>query len=297
MIFARSTAAALLMMLAAFGALSLPARALDPPELEALLSEANTAFQEGNRVAATDTQAAQAHYEDATLRLERIIREGGIQNGKLFYNLGNIWYQRGDIGRSVLNYLRAEQYIPNNVNLQQNLAFVRQQRRDRFEETDRRKVLSTLFFWHYDLASGTRLRLFAISFLLFWGLAAARLFWRKPAITLGLALSGAVALALFVSLSLEARHHQAHPRGVVIAPEVVARKGDGETYQPSFAEPLHAGTEFTVHEDRGAWLLVALPDERTCWVPRGDIALVRDLPGAESASVGSVPAGGVPVGG
>ena len=184
------------------------------------------------------------------------------------------------LARSILNYLRAEQYIPNNANLQQNLAFVRQQRLDAFEFTERRKILSTVFFWHYDFSSGVRLRLFAMSFIAFWTLAALRLYRKHGLLNGMLAASGLLAASLFVSLTIEARHHRNHPAGVILAAETVARKGDGETYQPSFAEPLHAGTEFTLLEDRGTWVHVALPDDRTCWVARGDIALVRDRPGA-----------------
>ena len=254
--------------------------ALEGSDLKSLLSEATAAFEAGNRLAATDKAGAQAEYEKATLRLERIIREGHVNNGKLYYNLGNIWYQRGDIGRAILNYLRAEQYMPNNVNLQQNLSFVRQQRKDAFQQTEARKVLKTVFFWHYDLTSGVRLRLFALFFIAFWGLAGARLFWRHGLITAALAGCGVLAALLFASLTLEANYHRNHPRGVVLAAESVARKGDGETYQPSFAQPLHAGTEFAVIEDRGEWVQVSLPDETTCWLPSGDIALVQDQPGA-----------------
>lgn len=269
-------------MLIAVG-LPVAAEQLGKADLERLLSESTEAFEAGNRLFATDEGAAQAEYEKATLRLERIIRDGQVENGKLYYNLGNIWYQRGNIGRSILNYLRAERYIPNNVNLQQNLAFVRQQRKDAFEPTEARKIAKTIFFWHYDLASGTRLRIFATCFLVFWGLAAARLYWRHDLLTAAIAGTGLLALLFFVSLTVEANYHRNHPRGVIVAPEVVARKGDGVTYQPSFAEPLHAGTEFTVEEDRGDWLLVALPDERTCWLPRADVGLVGELPGAGTA--------------
>lgn len=253
-----------------------PARAasMDPAEMESAFKEAIKAFETGNGLVATDAAAAQAEYEKATLRLEQIIREGGVENGKLYYNLGNVWFQRGDVGRAILNYLRAEQYMPNNVNLQQNLAYVRQQRKDVFEQTEKSKVLNTLFFWHYDIPSGIRLRVFSCVFLAFWGLATVRLFWKRGALTGALAATGLLAVLLFVSLTVEARSHRLHPAGVVVAEESVGRKGDGETYQPSFGEPLHAGTEFTVLEDRGDWVQVSLPDERSCWLARRDVALV-----------------------
>lgn len=252
------------------------AAAMERGEVETAFSEAIQAFEAGNGLVARDPAAAQAEYEKATLRLEQIIREGGVQNGKLYYNLGNVWFQRGDIGRAILNYLRAEQYMPNNINLQQNLAFVRQQRKDAFEQTEKRKVLTTLFFWHYDIPSGIRLRIFTFAFLGFWGFAATRLFWKSAALNGALAVSGVLAALLFVSLSVEARSHRTHPAGVVIAQESIGRKGDGETYQPSFSESLHAGTEFTVIEDRGDWVQASLPDERTCWLSRRDVALVGE---------------------
>lgn len=263
------------LLIGAIASLS-PARAsaMERAEVESAFSEAIGAFETGNGLVATDPAAAQAEYEKATLRLEQIIREGGVKNGKLYYNLGNVWFQRGDLGRAILNYLRAGQYMPNNVNLQQNLAYVRQQRKDAFEQTEQRKVLNTLFFWHYDIPSGIRLRLFTLAFLAFWGCAAARLFWKPGALNGALALSGVLAALLFISLTVEARSHRAHPAGVVVAAETIARKGDGETYQPSFSESLHAGTEFTVLEDRGDWVQASLPDERNCWLFRRDVALV-----------------------
>jgi uncharacterized protein YgiM (DUF1202 family) len=56
---------------------------------------------------------------------------------------------------------------------------------------------------------------------------------------------------------------------------VVARKGNSETYEPSFKDPLHSGTEFTLIEDRGDWYQIELADARTCWVTSKDVALVR----------------------
>jgi len=261
-------------------ALAPEARALNKSEISSLFTEANEAFQEGNRLASSDSDAAQVQYEKATLRLEHIIRDGGLENGKLYYDLGNIWYQRGDIGRAILNYLRAARYIPNNVDLLQNLTFVRGQRKDAFKQTESSKVLYTIFFWHYDVPSEWRLRLFAVCFTAFWGLAGTRLFWKRGPLTGAMVVAGVLAALLFASLTIEANYDRRHPLGVITAADTIARKGDGETYQPSFAQPLHAGTEFTVREDRGDWLYVTLPDDSVCWLPRRDVGLVRDKPGA-----------------
>jgi len=74
---------------------------------------------------------------------------------------------------------------------------------------------------------------------------------------------------------VEAAAASQNTAGVVLADEAIARKGDAETFQASFKEPLHAGTEFDVVEDRGDWLHVELADGRRCWLPRTSLELVR----------------------
>lgn len=43
--------------------------------------------------------------------------------------------------------------------------------------------------------------------------------------------------------------------------------GDGQNYQASFKDPLHAGTEFDLFEQRGGWLRIKLADDSDCWIP------------------------------
>ncbi|MEZ4551129.1 MAG: hypothetical protein R2860_12620 [Desulfobacterales bacterium] len=50
-------------------------------------------------------------------------RPGNVENGKLYYNIGNIYFKTKDIGRFILNYKKAEQYIGNDINYAKNLAF------------------------------------------------------------------------------------------------------------------------------------------------------------------------------
>lgn len=54
------------------------------------------------------------------MRSRRIIQEGVVKNGKLYYTLGEICFRMKDIVRAILNYRRAEQYVPDDPNLKQN---------------------------------------------------------------------------------------------------------------------------------------------------------------------------------
>ncbi|MDA1272498.1 MAG: hypothetical protein O2960_00390 [Verrucomicrobia bacterium] len=248
---------------------------LSKSERNDLFSQGKDFFRQANEASASDSERATELYGKSALRFERIVRDGGVRNGKLFYNIGNAYFRMNDIGRAILNYRRAEQYVPNDPNLQQNLQYARERRKDKFEEPQQTRVLKTLFFWHYDLPTQVRARMFGIVFSLVWLGAGVRLFVSKAGLKWFIGISGLVSALLLASLLIESGYRNRTRPGVVIDAEVTARKGDSDTYEPSFTDPLHAGTEFTVVEDRGNWFQVELADSRRCWLPLKAVELVR----------------------
>ena len=258
-------------------AVCVPAATLTDEERTALLGEANALFRQANELSTANKTAARDLYERSALRYERIVREGGVANGKLFYNIGNAWFLRGDIGRAILNYRRAELFIPGDPNLEQNLEFARGARLDTFEDTQETQVLKTLLFWHYDLSIGTRSLLFAFLSGLFWIGAAVNLARPRVAPRPALVAAGLLGALFLGSVIVESTSGSSQEGGVILAQQVIARKGDGESYEPSFEEPLHAGAEFRLLQDRSGWLQVELPDSRRCWVPAKTVGLVSKL--------------------
>lgn len=251
------------------------ASSLDPKETADLFRRGNELFHQANDIEPQDPDKARDLYQQSVMHLERLAEQGSIHNGKLYYNIANTYFKMHDLGRAILNYRRAETLMPNDPNLRQNLAFARSKCLDKIPEKQEKKVLQTLFFWHYDLATRTRTLLLALAFPAFWVLLAIRLFIKKPSLNWACIASGALALVLLASLGLEIWTRSQNTPGVILAPEVTARKGDSETYQPSFNEPLHAGTEFVLREDRGRWYYIELPDGRSCWVPAKSASLIK----------------------
>ena len=242
-------------------------------ELYALLNEANAAFQQAN--AAGDPAVARPSYDRAILLYERVIEAGGVWNAGLYYNLANAYLLREDLARAILNYRRAERLDGSDLNIKKNLAFARSRRIDRVETAARKRVLETLFFWHYDLSLRTR---FGLACLAFAGLclSATVMIWRGRATgSVAVAtLSAVLVLGLLTSILVETQQ-QAHTRfGVITAGEVVARQGDGPNYPPSFKDPLHAGTEFEVVAQRPGWVHIRLSDGTEAWIPEDAAGLV-----------------------
>jgi hypothetical protein len=269
---------AVLILLAALA--SAPAASAQPierAEAEALFREANRLFHQGNQSAETDSARAYELYRGAALRYERLIREGEIRNGRLYYNLGNARFQMNDLGRAILNYRRAARLLPGDDNIERNLEYARTRRLDRFDEMVETRVLKTLLFWHYDLSARVRTALFALFWAGLWCAAAVRLFRRELIPGLLPAVLGLGAAMFFGSIAAEQTPASGEAFGVVVAEETVARRGDGESYQPAFTEPLHAGVEFRLLEDRPGWRDVELPDGRTCWIRADDSELADEL--------------------
>lgn len=235
-------------------------------QLYALLNEANAAFQQAN--AAKDPDAARQSYDKAILLYEKIIHQGGVQNAGLYYNLANAHFLKDDLGRAILNYRRAERLDDSDLNIKKNLAFARSRRIDRVEVGAQERVLETLFFWHYDLSLGTRLLLMCLAFASFC-IAATAMIWRGRG-TAGLtaaALSGVLVVCLLTSILIESHKQSAMRFGVITVGEIVARQGDGPNYPPSFKDPLHAGTEFELLEQRPGWFHIRLSDGADAWIP------------------------------
>lgn len=230
-----------------------------------LFNQANQSFRAANQQ--SDPQRQDELYQVAILAYERIITEGGIQNAKLFYNLANAYLLKGQIGKAILNYRRAERLDGTDANIQKNLAFARSRCIDRIPLQTGQQVLRILLFWHFDLSIGIR---FFISCLGF-GLFCAALAWMVWAGRSGLLISMAALGLLLMSTTgasvLVEQYRQSRIKyGVITAEQVVARQGDGHNYPQSFKAPLHAGTEFKLLEQRPGWYHIQLADGSDCWI-------------------------------
>jgi tetratricopeptide (TPR) repeat protein len=242
-------------------------------QLFSQLNEANAAFQQANAAANPDT--AKPLYDKAILLYEKVIDQGGVHNAKLYYNLANAYLLKDDVGRAILNYRRAARLDGSDLNIQKNLTFARSRRIDKVEVGTQRRVLETLFFWHYDFSLRTKFLLVCLSFAgLCLALTGAVWLGRGPVTTAGAVLAGVLLLCFLTSLGIET-HRQANTRsGVITVSQVVARQGDGPNYPPSFKDPLHAGTEFELLEHRPGWLHIRLSDGTDAWIPDDTAGLV-----------------------
>jgi tetratricopeptide (TPR) repeat protein len=245
---------------------SLAKASLTQEKKENLFEQANSYFQQAN--SANNPDQAKELYEKAILNFEKIIDDGNIKNARLYYNLANAYFLDGSIGKAILNYRRAEKLDSSDENIAKNLAFARSNRIDKVPVNTEKKVLQTLFFWHYDFSLKTKFIFTCIFFgMLCLGAAAAVRFGFVGALTVIIVICGILTVLFFSSVIIESRSQSNTTYGVIIAHEVIARQGDGQNYPPSFKESLHEGTEFHLLESRPRWYHIELTDNSTGWIP------------------------------
>src|SRR4030042_239824 len=241
------------------------AKAVLPKEqLSSTYNQANQDFRQTN--SARDPEQAKKLYEKAILGFERIIEQGQVKNSKLYYNLANAYFLNDQLGKAILNYRRAEKLHSADENIKKNLAFARSKRIDKIPVKTEKRVLQTLFFWHYDFSIKTKFLLTCI----FFGIAClciAGIIWLGRAGPLmKITIVCSVLTVCFLASVIAESDSSSRICGVITAKEIVARQGDGQNYPPSFKEPLHEGTEFDFLEDRPGWFHIKLSDDSDGWI-------------------------------
>ena len=221
-------------------------------------------------------QYEREEYAEAVQEYDALIALG-YRDATLHYNLGNAYLQRGDLGRSVLNYLRAEELSPRDPDIVANLELARGRTVDQLQVEGDSLVASASDFGRRWVTTGE----FGIAALLLWAItgAAAGALILRPAMPGGAFLRGGVAasfvatLALFALLLSMLYSNTYESTGVVTAGTTEALSGPGPQYSREFT--LHSGAQVRLVYSRPGWQQVALPSgELQGWLPAHTIEAV-----------------------
>ena len=243
--------AALAFVLAVVGGVS----AQVPPPGD-MMAEANGRYQRGE-------------YFEAVQQYEALL-DLGYRDAAVYFNLGNAYLENDDLGRAILNYLRAEELFPRDPDIQANLDLARSKTVDQIEAERDSLIESASYLGRRWITPG---ELGAVSLLL-WvvsGLAiGALIVWRAMPLRAVLRTSAIVSLAVtVVSFLLLLSMLYANPydnTGVVTEESVEAVVGPGPQYAKAFS--LHSGAQVRLVDSRQGWQKVALPGgELKGWVP------------------------------
>jgi tetratricopeptide (TPR) repeat protein len=219
---------------------------------------ANQAYKEGRY-----DQAA-ALYENL-LALE-------IINGSLCYNLGNSYLKAGKIGKALVNYRRAELFMPRNEDLQANIQYALQQTIDKIEGRDPYSYVKSFCFWYSRLTIKELIVIFLIANIGLWGIALVQLFKKQQYLWPALYVFIASAILFGASAAIKLYSFYYKPGGVVIAREITVRSGGSINDTALFG--LHEGAEFDWLDESDGWIKIQLRDGKKGWVQKETVEKV-----------------------
>lgn len=207
----------------------------------------------------------EARSPDDFLRAAAVYQEildAGVVSGAVLYNQGNAFMQAGRPGRAIAAYRRAQRFRPRDPYLEANLRYAL----GRENPAGRRTLAEYVLFWQDWLSYPEKFHAAAAMALLAFVLGVAALFARPRLFGTLAGVALAVTLLLAVSAGYDWYRYDHVVHGVVVADELVARKGNAESYEPAFTEPLAEGTEFRLVQRRGDWLLARMASGQEGWV-------------------------------
>ena len=252
--------------LAAVGALLVTAsnaRAQDPQPAD-LMTEANSRFERGE-------------YAEAAQQYEALV-DMGYEDSTVYYNLGSTYFEIGDLGRAILNYLRAQELSPRDPNILGNLDLARSKTIDRIG-AERDSLVESVSYLGRRWAAPAEMGVLSLLLWAVTGLAVSTLLVYRNIPLGAFARTAAVvsAVAAMVSLLLLLAMLYANPSdhtGVVTAGAVEVVSGPGTQYTEAFT--LRSGAEVRILDSRQGWLQISLPgDDLQGWAPSHAIEAVR----------------------
>ena len=230
----------------------------------------------GDTMADANLRYERGEFGEAVQQYEALI-DLGYRDAAVYYNLGNGYLESGDLGRAILNYLRAEELSPRDPDILANLDMARGRTVDQLEaEGDSlvasisdfgRRLATTMEFGAVALFLWAVAGL-AISSLILWPAMRGRRLLRSAAIV-----AFVVMLAPLVLLLSMLYSNPYGNTGVVTARTVEVLSGPGTQYSEAFT--LHSGAQVRLTDSRHGWLEVALPGgELEGWLPSYSIEAV-----------------------
>jgi len=238
------------LILFTFSLCSLFAENLDPQKR---FIEGNQAFEKG------DLQQA----EDIYLSL---IKQD-FRGAALYYNLGNIYYRKGERGKAILWFERAKHLAPRDSDIDYNLSLARSHLKDEKPGLVERAIL---------LLGNSELGILTI--FLVWiffgllGLKILRLVQGEMWPTLSLWISGLL-LLFFGGWFVSHSYLDNLPMAIVKSPPGEVRNGPGQDYAVGFTIP--EGSKVLVLEKRPDWFQVGVPQQGLKgWMPSKEVELI-----------------------
>jgi tetratricopeptide (TPR) repeat protein len=211
-------------------------------------------------------------YDQAIEAYEKIIRTG-FESGELYYNLGNSYFKKGELGRALLNYERSRLFMPADSDLRSNYHFVRSVLNVPAGPQGSSRFLNWADLLFDGIGMNGLTALLSVLWISILALLAARL-WLPALKPYAVPLAALCAAALIASSVALARKISYYEHGaVVIGSDLEAKFEPGSGATTYFK--LTEGSPVFILERASGWIKIRRPDAKIGWVPAESIAAIK----------------------
>lgn len=243
-------------ILAGLALVLLPTVGWSPPE--SVIAQANQLYK-------------QNQFREAAELYEQVIA-GGMENGHLYYNLGNVYFRMGDLAGAILNYVKAQNLLPRDEDIEANLEYALRQTVDQLDGRTPH-ALNSVLFWVRDLSlkeHGTALLWINLGF---WIALALRLHHKTRSSHTAMNFLLAILVLAVVSTGFRWQQETGTSIGVVLPKQINVHSGWNAGTVALFQ--LHQGAIVTLAREKEQWVELKLPDGKSGWTPKSNITRER----------------------
>lgn len=209
---------------------------------------------------------------DKAIKLDESITSKGLSSANLYYNLGNAYFKRGDMGKALLNYERARRLKPGDSDILANYQYAKSQMKQQDMTEKRAFVLRWLDF---RMSYITLKQNVMIAFLFYCIIIAyfivARVFKKyNNYSTFILPVLCFVLIIILVPLFHKIKNLN---QGAITISKITDARFEPSADAPvNF--PLYEGMKVYILRTQGSWQKVKRPDGKIGWVKASAVELV-----------------------
>ncbi len=233
---------------------------------------------ESSSVSTAEQLYANGRFAESAQLYEQLIAQEQISSA-IYYNLGNAYYQQGELGKAIVNYNRALELDPRDADTQANLALARAQTSDNFNVATEANIYTIFTTAVNDNLTLNQTAWFALAFWFLLAIAIIAIRQMEASklrtyLKMGTAVLGIFFFIATFSFGSRLLEQNQVNTAVIVVPQVEVSNGPGDQFVNQFT--LHNGAEVDLVETRGSWAKLALPGgETTGWIPTDAIEAVN----------------------
>ncbi len=229
-----------------------------PAQVQDLITKANDLY-------------AKKQYDSALVLYEKVLDQGW-EAAELYYNIGNVYFRKGNLAKAILFYERAYRLDPTNEKIEYNLKFANQFVQDKFTEVPE-------FFlrrwWHalaLALSANTWAFISILSFVLMFLFAyiflfSRRLSMRKAGFYLGLVFLFVSVFSFFLAMSN--KHYFTNSNEAIIMTTSSVKSSPSMDGTELYI--LHEGVKVKILSVSDGWCEIRLPNGSIGWIKKNDL--------------------------